>query len=97
MAYSDPKLAHFSLRGRGINELRALGARFLGRIDSEIDQMSKTDLISELSEAAAGNKQLSKELRKSSISIKPSFYLMRFSDYPKIPLTSARPRLSRYL
>lgn len=97
MVYSDPKLAHFSLRGRGVEELRALGAQFLGRTDSEIDEMSKTDLISELSEAAAGNKQLSRELRKSSISIKPSFYLMRFSDDPKIPLTSARPKLSRYL
>lgn len=97
MAYSDPKLAHFSLRGRGIEALRALGSQFLRRADSEIAQMSKTDLISELSEAAGGNKQLSKELRKSSISIKPSFYLMRFSDDPKVLLTSARLKLNRYL
>lgn len=82
MSYSDPKLAHFSLLGRGVDELRSLAERFLGKTDSQSAQMSKVELITELSEEASGNKQLSKTLQKDGISIKPSFYLMRFSDDP---------------
>jgi hypothetical protein len=97
MAYSDPRLAHFSLRGRGIDELRDLGAKYLGREDSELEQMTKTDLIGALSDAAADDKNLSRDLKKSSISMKPSFYLMRLSGEPKIALSSAKQRLNRYL
>jgi hypothetical protein len=97
MASFDPKLAHFSLRGRKIEELRSLADQFLGKSGPEVIEMTKLDLIGELSEEAAENRQLSKELRKGAISVKPSFYLLRFSDDAKIPLGSARQQLSRYL
>jgi len=97
MSYSDPKLAHFSLLGRRVDELRSLAEQFLGKTDSESAQMTKLQLIGELSEEASGNRQLSKTLRKDGISIKPSFYLMRFSDDPKIPVGTARQQLTRYL
>jgi hypothetical protein len=97
MAYSDPKLAHFSLRGRSIDELRSLANQFLEKTDSEIGQMTKPELISELSDEAAGNKRLSGELRKDGISIKPSFYLLRFSDDAKISLNLARQQMARFL
>ena len=58
--------------------------------------MSKTELVSQLSEAAANSKELSKDLRKGSISLKPSFYLTRFSDEPKVNLQAAKTRLNKY-
>jgi len=97
MNYSDPKLVHFSLRGRDINELRSLAERFLQRTGPEISQMTKGDLINELSEAARRDKGLSGELRKGAISLKPSFYLMRFSDDAKIPVSLAARQLNQYL
>ena len=59
--------------------------------------MSKADLISQLSEAAADSRVLSKELRKGSISLKPSFYLMRFSDEPKVKLQAAKHEVTQYI
>ena len=53
MAFSDPQLVNFSLRGRRIDDLRALSAQHLPGADTEIAGMSKIDLISQLSEAAA--------------------------------------------
>jgi hypothetical protein len=97
MAFADPKLVNFSLRGSRINDLRALAARYLPGSDTEITEMSKTDLVSQLSEAAANSKELAKELRKGSISLKPSFYLVRFSDEPKVKLKAAKNHLSRFL
>src|ERR1017187_4186270 len=97
MAFSDPQLVNFSLRGRRIDDLRALAAQHLPGSDTEIAGMTKTDLVSQLSEAAANSKELSKELRKGSISLKPSFYLMRFSDEPKAKLQAAKHQLSKYL
>src|SRR5690606_22145053 len=41
--------------------------------------------------------ELSTELRRGSVSLKPSFYLMRFSDEPKVTLQVARNQLRRYL
>ncbi len=97
MAFADPKLVNFSLRGRRIDDLRALAAQYLPGSDTEIAGMTKADLISQLSEAAGNSRELSKDLRKGSISLKPSFYLMRFSDEPKVNLTAAKNQLSRYL
>jgi hypothetical protein len=97
MDYSDPKMAHFSLRGRSVEELRSLAETFFERIRPEISEMTKGDLIDELSKIAAQNKRLSAELRKGAISLKPSFYLMRFSDGSKISRDVARLQLDQYL
>src|SRR4051794_10695285 len=97
MAFADPKMVNFSLRGRRIDDLRMLGGQYLPDSYSKIVGMSKTELVSQLSEAAANSKELSKELRKGSISLKPSFYLMRFSDEPKVKLQAAKTRLDKYL
>ena len=97
MAFADPQLVNFSLRGKRIEDLRALAAQYLAASDTEIAEMSKADLIGQLSEAAADSKGLAKELRKDSISLKPSFYLMRFSDEPKVTLPTAKHRLTQYI
>jgi hypothetical protein len=96
MAYSDPKLAHFSLRGRRIDELRALAKKFLHKSDTQFAQMTKLELISELSEGAAANRRLPLELRKAAMSLKPDFYVLRFSDDAKIPIASVRQHISQY-
>jgi hypothetical protein len=97
LMYSDPQLATFSLRGRRIDELRELARRHLKNPNSSIDTRDKTELIAELSEAASGSKELSRELRKDSISLKPSFYLMRFGETSPLGVESARKRLTKYL
>jgi hypothetical protein len=97
MTYSDPKLSHFSLRGRSILDLRDLARQYLQRTESEINGLTKTELVSELSEAAANNTALAKDLRKHGISFKPSFYLMRFSQHKKHELSTARSLLRNYL
>ena len=97
MTYSDPQLATFSLRGRQIEELRDLGRRYLAMEETEINAADRTQLIAELSKAAVDDEKLSRDLRKSSISLKPSFYLMRFSEDLTISAESARVRLEKYL
>jgi hypothetical protein len=97
MKYLDPKLSHFSLRGRSILELRELARQHLQRADSEIAGLTKSELVSELSEAAAHSSELAKDLRRHGISLKPSFYLMRFSQNPRLSLVAARSRLQKYL
>jgi len=97
MAFADPQLVNFSLRGRPIDDLRSLAAQYARISAAEIAQMSKTDLVSQLSEVAASSKELSKELRKGSISLKPSFYLVRFSDEQKVKVHVAKNQISAYL
>jgi hypothetical protein len=97
MPLADPNLMNFSLRGKRIDDLRILASQYLPDSGADIAGMSKTELVGQLSEAAAKSKELSKELRKSSISLKPSFYLMRFSDEPKARLQTAKTRLDKYL
>src|SRR5271154_6449140 len=80
MTYSNPQLATFSLRGRRIGELRDLAQRHLKMKEAEVNAADRTQLIADLSKAAASDKDLSRDLRKNSISLKPSFYLMRFSE-----------------
>jgi hypothetical protein len=92
MAYSDPKLANFSLRGLQIEELRELAQRHLDKDDSLVMAMGKSELIIDLSEAVSENRQLSLALRKRSISIKPSFYLMRFRGKTKFYSNLQRAR-----
>src|SRR5664279_2200932 len=97
MAFADPNLANFSLRGKEINDLRILATQYLPGSDNEVAAMSKGDLVSRLSEAAVDSRELSRELRKGSISIKPSFYLMRFSDEPKVKLKAAKHQATQYI
>ena len=96
MTYSDPQLATLSLRGREIGELRELARRHLKMKEGEINGADRTQLIAELSSAAADDGSLSSELRKGSISLKPSFYLMRFTENLTISPGSARTRLKKY-
>src|ERR1700687_1420939 len=97
MSYSDPQLASFSLRGRQVTELRDLAQKHLKMEEAKVNAADKTKLIAELSSAAANNKDLSQELRKGSISLKPSFYLMRFNEDFGISAESARSRFAKYL
>jgi hypothetical protein len=97
MSYSDPEIASFSLRGRQVAELRELAQKHLKMEEVEANAADKTKLIAELSSAAANNKDLSQELRKGSISLKPSFYLMRFNEDFGISAESARSRFAKYL
>lgn len=97
MKYSDPELATFSLRGRHIGELRDLARQHLKLKDKEIYTADRIHLIAELSRAAAENEGLSRELRRGSVSLKPSFYLMRFSGNFSMFAKSARGRLGKYL
>jgi hypothetical protein len=97
LAYSDPQFATFSLRGRPVTDLRDLARQHLKLKDAEIAAADKTLLIAELSQAAANNKALSEDLRNGSISLKPSFYLMRFNEDFAISAESARNRMKKYL
>jgi hypothetical protein len=96
VTYSDPQLATFSLRGRQIADLRDLARRHLKMEETEVNAADKTQLIAELSKAAADDEGLSRDLRKSSISLKPSFYLMRFSEDFTISAESARVLLKKH-
>lgn len=96
MPYSDPQLAAFSLRGRQIGELRDLARHHLKMKEEEISSADKIQLIAELSKAAVNDEHLSRDLRKGSISLKPSFYLMRFSEAFNISAESARVRFKKY-
>lgn len=96
MAYADPQIANFSLRGKRIEDLRDLASRYLALSDAELDELSKSDLVGRVSEAAASSLGLAKELRKSSICLKPSFYLNRFSDEAQPALQTAKTLLSKY-
>jgi hypothetical protein len=58
--------------------------------------LEKTQLVSELSAAASDNTGLSRALRKQSISVKPSFYLLRIARGEQISMQAARSRLRRY-
>jgi hypothetical protein len=95
--YSDPQLATFSLRGSDVNELRDLARRYLKLDDTTIKTADRVHLISELSDAAASNDALSRDLRKRSISLKPSFYLMRFTESFDMTAAAAQGRLEKYL
>ncbi len=97
MTYSDPQLATFSLRGHEIGELRELARRHLKMKETEINTADRIQLIAELSKAAADDEDLSGELRKRSISLKPSFYLMRFTENLTISAESARTGLRKHL
>jgi hypothetical protein len=96
MTYSDRNLANFSLRGLSIEELRELADSYLAIDEKTLSGLAKSELISQLSDAAAQNRGLSQSLRKRSIAIKPSFYLMRFSGN-QISLESAKTNMRRYL
>jgi hypothetical protein len=95
--FTDPELAHFSLRGLKIEQLRDLASQYLSLDTETVAQLQKTELISQLSTAAPDNRGLSSALRKQSISFKPSFYLMRFSDGKPVSLETAKRRMNRHL
>jgi len=65
------------MRGFDVTELRKLAHKYLDDLSwEEIESLDKLSLISNLSNLASQNKKLSQEMRKSSISMKPSFFLM---------------------
>jgi hypothetical protein len=64
--------------------------------EEEVNAADRTQLIAELSEAAANDKELSRNLREGSVSLKPSFYLMRFNEDFTISAESARARFGKY-
>lgn len=68
--------ASLALRGKKIEELQELAIRFLKKPASEARGQDKQDLMSELSNAVAENTSLRRELRKTNVTTKPSFYLM---------------------
>ena len=65
-----------SLRGKNIYELRDLALRYIRKPLEEIISLDRQSLISLLSRTASSNLALSRQLKKFTVYIKPSFYLM---------------------
>ena len=97
MANTSSELANFSLRGLTVDELRELARDFLEHDAEVVARLEKAQLVSELSAAASDSTGLSRALRKKSISVKPSFYLLRISRGDQPTLQSARTKIRRYL
>lgn len=88
-------LHSLALREKSITDLRTLAGKFTGLTADQIQAADKVDLIAELSDAAATDGKLARELKKSEIAIKPSFYLLAVSEAgPGIPVAkTAKGRL----
>src|SRR5262245_45814456 len=83
---------NLALRGKSVNELRALATQHLELTDAQAADTQ--DLIAQLSAAATQSSELAAALRRDSISIKPSFYVMSVvrdrSDVPTLPTIRRR-------
>lgn len=73
-------LHSFALREMPLAELRALSTQHAVLAPEQIDASDRTDLIAALSEAAATDGKLARDLKKSDVAIKPSFYLMAITE-----------------
>jgi hypothetical protein len=65
-----------ALKGKTIEQLRQLAERFLKLPPDLINRVDRQRLLEELSAAVATSPNLARELGKSIVTIKPSFYLM---------------------
>lgn len=70
--------ANLGLRGKSIDDLRALATQFLDIPATELLAKDKLSLIADLTQAASENKELAREIKKIEVAVKPSFYLMVF-------------------
>jgi hypothetical protein len=73
-------LHNLALREKSVGYLRALAGDYTSMPADQIQAAEKVDLVAALSEAAATNGRLARELKKSDIAIKPSFYLLAVSE-----------------
>jgi hypothetical protein len=72
-------LHHLALRDKSVGELRTLAEDHRVMPADQIQSADKFALLTALSDAAATNGPLARELRKTEIAFKPSFYLVAVS------------------
>lgn len=93
MPKHNSKSFNLGLKGKNIDELRMIAVKFASVSVSDSNQMDKNGLLNLLTMEVEHNPRLEREVKKSSVSIKPSFYLMVLTLKVSNKLSLAKAKL----
>lgn len=99
MLKKDSKAFNLGLKGKSVDDLRTLAIKYVGINPLEASSIDKNELLNLLTVEVNNNTRLEREVKKASVSIKPSFYIMVLTPKARniLSLSRAKSKLQEEL